>query len=184
MKTYDSEKHKKALGIGSIFSFLIFCIVIYSITKGSLSSHATGTGGKPGITTVTIGETVNYKTSNDKKIQVTVSNLNKQASSNNELVQPKKGRFITSDVTITYTGGGSGTYLVIPTDFSFIGNDGTVYEAELLASAGFHNGMDVLTLNVGQKTQGLVAFDVDASKVEGGKIQLSDFSKAAAFWNV
>lgn len=157
--------------------------------KGSVVANGDSTGStnstkKSGPLTAKLGETVEYKTSSGKKIRVTITGINRQAQSNNQFVTPKKGGFVTVQVSVTYLEGGSGTYVALPTDFSLIGADGTVYGGDIMSSAGFDGAMDTVTLNIGQKASGLVAFDVDRANISGGKIQLNDFGKAAAFWAI
>lgn len=154
-----------------------------AVSTGSTQSDNTSpeTGG---VLSVSLGQTVSYTTTSGKKLEVSVSNVNRNAESKNSFITPKKGGFITAQVSIKYLSGGSGTYMAVSTDFDFVGSDGTLFPVQLLDTAGFDAGLDTMTLNPGQKASGVVAFDVDRSKVAGGKIQFNDFGRSATLWAI
>jgi hypothetical protein len=96
--------------------------------------------------------------------------------------KPEKGLYYVVNATIEAKKGSAYASVY---DFAFIAADGSVFEATL--ALGFDNVLTAAQLNEGQKTAGLVVFDVPQAALAGAKIELrADFfsSGDAGYWQL
>lgn len=84
-------------------------------------------------------------------------------------LKPDRGIFYVVRAGIEVT---EGSNYVYAGDFAFIAADGTAYEPE--SGFGFDGALQGVELQAGQKTGGLVVFDVPQAAIAGAKIQLRD----------
>lgn len=97
-------------------------------------------------------------------------------------LKPDKGAFYSVNATVEAKKGS--TYASI-FDFALVAADGSVYEPTL--ALGFDNVLSGTQINEGQKTSGLVVFDLPPAAVAKAKIELrADFfsSGDAGFWQL
>jgi hypothetical protein len=82
-------------------------------------------------------------------------------------LKPEKGIYYAVNATVLAVKGGTYVY---SGDFALVASDGTVYESD--SGFGFDRYLDGARLTHGQKTTGLVAFDVPPAALAGARIQL------------
>jgi hypothetical protein len=95
--------------------------------------------------------------------------------------KPEKGVLFGVKVAVEVI---SGSTYVCPCDFALIAKDGTAYEG-----SGFQvdGGLDALDVNRGQKTAGVVVFDVPDGTQAGGRIELREGGRSSenqGFWTI
>jgi hypothetical protein len=83
--------------------------------------------------------------------------------------KPDNGIFYAAPVEIKAI---KGSVYACPCDFALIAKDGTVYEGTI--GIGFDNALDPAQLNAGQRTTGVVVFDVPKAALAGGRIELRE----------
>jgi hypothetical protein len=104
----------------------------------------------------------------DNEISVTAFSAKSFSSApDNALVKPQKGVYLTVRVEVRVVRGK--TYACI-CDFALVAGDGSLFEP--VWPIGFHDGMSSVTLNSGEKTAGVIVFDLPKSARDGATFQL------------
>jgi hypothetical protein len=97
--------------------------------------------------------------------------------------KPEKGTYYAVRAAVEVT---AGSNYVSPLDFALVAADGTVFEAS--SGFGFDGAMEGVELQAGQKTGGLVVFDVPPAALSGARIQLRSGGYSPdsdqAYWEV
>ena len=165
--------NRKAIAAVGVAAALIFGWGCGGGTSNTGNSSDSGYGEQSapaGPATVALGAPVTVA-DGSATATVVVNKVEKAKSDNRFQPPPARGQFVAVTVEITATKGASD---VGPSNFRFIGSDGTVYKAEILV-VGIDPELDSATeIAEGQKKSGKVVFDCDPAKITGGKIQLSD----------
>lgn len=135
-------------------------------------------------TTVKLGQSLNLTSTllgGTTRVTITVSEA-KTRDKDEYGSRPEHGKFLTVKVAIVVT---EGTYLANGFSFKVVAADGNVYE-NALTSIGVR--LRSTELAAGQKSSGTVTFDVPASALKGGKIQVAgiglDASEPAGYWKL
>lgn len=151
-----------------------FALALSLACGGGSGSSGTGSGpggdaAPAGPATVALGTPIVVE-DGSATASVVLTKVEANAKSHNQFDKSERGQFFAISVEITATKGASD---IGPSNFRFIGNDGTVYQTEFVV--GITPQLDAMTeIQQSQKKVGKVVFDCEPAKVAGGKIQLSD----------
>jgi uncharacterized protein involved in high-affinity Fe2+ transport len=111
---------------------------------------------------------------------VTVTDVNIDTANPSSFAEPGNGGYITMNVTVA----AHETYMVSPVSFALVADDGTAYTAEAIV-AGATDIVELQTLNAGQKTSGVLWFDVDIDLFDqGGHVSLTNLNEQAGVWDL
>lgn len=157
------------------------------VTTGAAANGSTPTAAgttAPAVKTAQLGQTLVFKGAfGSSEIHYTLTADKTYTTSPQYDVKPSKGVYFAVSATVEAKKGSA--YATIA-DFAVIAADGTVYESTI--GFGFDKAMPPGTqLNAGQRTAGLVVFDLPQAALKGAKIELrADFfsSGDAGYWQL
>lgn len=139
--------------------------------SSTADTTATSTSPAPAATTASVGQALTLTGDGGLQAAVTVVSVKSASAGTGALAQPpQNGVYVVADVLIEVQ---AGSYAFNPLYFHFQSPDGTTYSAfdGNGMTAGFQPMLDSGTLAAGQRTRGVVVFDVPAPH---GQITLSD----------
>jgi Domain of unknown function (DUF4352) len=132
--------------------------------------------------TVKLGQTITVTSILNAQTAYTVYSAKQHASAPNAgIFKPERGVYLAISVEVRAVK--SGAYATVVA-FALVAADGTVYEPG--AGLGFDGTLRSTSLNEGQKTSGLVVFDLPKAAVPGAKVELRAglSSRADGWWQL
>ncbi|MCP2258321.1 protein of unknown function (DUF4352) [Streptoalloteichus tenebrarius] len=138
------------------------------------------------ITTVPVGTPINVHERGHDYV-VTVSGVQPDVPAPNEYTRPRNGAsFLTAQVDFAVSESvGPLPVFVSPLRFKLVYADGTTIATSISGYGLPGRQLDTLTLAAGQKTSGMIVFEVDPARLAGARIQLDDgLHTPAGYWSL